>query len=259
MLLLRKRPVHPGAAVGIDLILWITLIFTALLAATAAVSISSFGEDGIIQSDDSSSGYYYLAPNGTWVYNMTSSSEYYSPSYDSLYGNYERDCSPEFTSCAEEDALINQFWHERNNRAGVEWTAVACQAIAVLLHFALFVWACCDTHARNSKRTRKDAEAIAERIILDLREKGQIAPMHGAQGAQQPLLERSAAPAGRENEIMSVRREGKRPRRAQQGGGIIPEASSAPDTPRTSANEGEESHGISAMPSAYPHGPVLEV
>ena len=206
------------------------MIITALFAAFSASTISSFGAGGYIE-DPNSGGVYYLAPNGTWVFNSTSDSGYYSPYYDNLYGPYNRTCV-EFESCAQEDALVNQLWHERNHRAGVEWTGVACQAIAVVIHFALFVWACCDTHARRSKRTRKDAEVLAEKIIADLREKGQLLPPQGTQQMQQPLLER---------------REGRAP--VQEYRGTSPSASATRDAPRVRRQE-NESHGIS--PAASP-------
>ena len=248
VLLIRKRPTHPGIAVGLDLILWIALIMTALLAAVAAVGTSSFGADGSIQDYDSGDGYYYLAPNGTWVYNTTSSSSYYSPYYDNMYGEYKRDCQPAFNSCAEQDALVNQLWHERNHLAGVEWTGVACQAAAVILHFALFVWACCDTHARNSRRTRKQAEGIAEKIILDLRDRGQILPAQGTQQMRQPLLERPDQTAGTADEVGGTRRQMTPPGHEQSGRGT---------RPRVSGLE-EESHGISPIAPAT-HGTVRDV
>ncbi|KAI9666070.1 MAG: hypothetical protein M1821_004005 [Bathelium mastoideum] len=187
VLTIRKRPVHPGAAVGVDLVLWLALIVTTLFAASSAWSVSYYGSDSYIQ-DPYSDGEYYLAPNGTWVYNASSTSEYYSSYYNSIQGGDNDRTCPEFNSCAMEDAFINQLWHEKVHREGVEWTGVICQAIAVLLHFALFIWACCDTHAWRSKRTRREAEAIAEKIILDLRQKGEIVPAPGAQQMQQPLL-----------------------------------------------------------------------
>ncbi|KAL9087503.1 MAG: hypothetical protein Q9165_006614 [Trypethelium subeluteriae] len=192
VLLIRTRPIHPGSAVGVDLVLWLALIVTTLFAAVSASSISGFGTGGYIQDVEPDGGEYYQAPNGTWVYNATSS--YYDSYYGSSSNTTQRECDPDFSSCAAQDAYVNQLWHLMSRLVGVEWTAVACQAIAVLLHFALFVWACCDTHARNSRRTRKDAEAIAEKIIRDLKEKGELVPAVPMQQAREnPIM---TAPGG---------------------------------------------------------------
>lgn len=240
VLLVRKRPAHPGVAVGLDLILWLALIVTTLFAAAAAYNTSSFGAHGYIEDYEYGNGEYYLAPNGTWVYNTTtSSSDYY---YENTYSRSDRDCQPDFNSCAEEDALVNQLWHERNHRVGVEWTAVACQALAVLLHFALFVWACCDTHARNSRRTRREAEGIAEKIIMDLREKGQILPAQGAQQMRQPLLGRTEETAATGNGTSAGWRGRTTLGQEQEGYGISPRVS----------GQDEENHGISPVAPVLP-------
>ncbi|KAF2239656.1 hypothetical protein EV356DRAFT_499844 [Viridothelium virens] len=162
--------------------IWSAVCILVLLI-LSAYSVSGFGTGGYIQDVEPDGGEYYLAPNGTWVYNATSS--YYDPYYDNPSSTTQRECDPDFSSCAAQDAYVNQLWHLMNRLVGVEYTAVACQAIAVLLHFALFVWACCDTHARNSRRTRKDAEAIAEKIIRDLKEKGELVPAVPAQRARE--------------------------------------------------------------------------
>ncbi|KAI9712797.1 MAG: hypothetical protein M1820_001419 [Bogoriella megaspora] len=193
VLLLRKRPVHPGVAVGFDLILWLALIVTTIFTAGAAYNTSiTSSSNGYIQAPYGG-GRYLQAQNGTWVWNATSSSGY--DSYDSYGGYYysndddnseTRDCTPAFDSCQAEDAYVNKVLDGRTHKQNVEWTAVACQAIAVLIHFALFVWACCDTHKRNSAKTTDKAEQIAEKIIQDMTNKGQIIPM------QQPLLARQS-------------------------------------------------------------------
>src|SRR5436305_13601204 len=66
ILLLRRRPAHPGTAVGSDLIRWMGFIVTGLFATSAAYSTLQFGTDGYFYDYAGSFGGYNLAPNGTW-------------------------------------------------------------------------------------------------------------------------------------------------------------------------------------------------
>lgn len=186
MLLLRRppRPVHPGVAVGLDLILWLAYIPTTMFAALACVGILSFGADGFINKY-SSDGFYTQSSNGTWVYNATeymleygrartcnsssSSSSYYSSSYE-----------PHFTNCAEEDAFVNALWTASKHRANVVLCGTVCQGLAFLIHFMLFVWACVDTHRRNKRKTSVDAEKLAADIIGRMVRDGAIVQSPGA-------------------------------------------------------------------------------
>ena len=232
VLLLRKppRPAHPGIAVGCDLILWLAFIVTALFATFGAIYLSYFGNDGDTLSDPSSyngeySGEYYLAPNNTWIYNITSVSPYSASStggiYSGSYGNYfwnstrgsyqlnntmpstssvHRDCSSAaFVNCREQDAYINHLWHTRHQRFATEIVAAALQWINMLLHFVLFVWACVDTHRYNREFKQKKVNAVADRVIQDMQARGLItvntaaAARAGAPEGQPLMAERSVS------------------------------------------------------------------
>jgi hypothetical protein len=64
----RKRPVHPGLRVAIDLLLWLGFIATALLALVSFFELSQwadYGDMGNSFGQSSRYGDYELAPNGT--------------------------------------------------------------------------------------------------------------------------------------------------------------------------------------------------
>ena len=66
ILLTRNRWIHPGANVGCDLVLWLSLGITGSVAATGAGSYLSYGYwDG---GYDANSGGYLTYPNGTSYY-----------------------------------------------------------------------------------------------------------------------------------------------------------------------------------------------
>ncbi|KAF2702944.1 hypothetical protein K504DRAFT_189315 [Pleomassaria siparia CBS 279.74] len=150
VLLLRRppRPVHPGVAVGMDLVLWMGYIITTWLVVSACISALTLGSDGAIDSY-SSYGYYTQASNGTW-----------------------------------DNALYTAI----KKKAGIEVTAAVCQGLALVLHFALFVWACVDTHRRRRSKTSVDAEKLAAEIIGRMVRDGAIiqAPGQAAQQQQPP-------------------------------------------------------------------------
>jgi hypothetical protein len=205
VLLLRKRPVHPGAAVGIDLVLWLAFIFSALFATASIYSVSTFGKGGEISdpsgwmsgsygSKDYDGSYVYVPSNNSWVYNITwveggdssnyvynsTSGEYVSVDTPLDTSNVTRDCTPAFASCADQDNFINELWHDKGRREGVLITSALMQYLAVLLHFTLFVWACVDTNRRRRQKGLGQAQLIAEKIIEDMQKKGQLtlhAPM----------------------------------------------------------------------------------
>jgi hypothetical protein len=56
----------------------------------------------------------------------------------------------------------------------VELTGVVCQFFGIVLHFALFVWACVDTNRYNRTKVGKDAEKVAAGIIEKMVESGAI-------------------------------------------------------------------------------------
>lgn len=197
VLLFRKAPVHPGVVVSVDLILWLAYIPTALFAVVAVLSVQSWGEDGRLSSY-SSSGYYVQATNGTWIWSAGGSSS--STARDcTLYSTYDysnRYYEYGFKTCAEQDAYVNSLWESKGHRASIEIAIVVCQFIGLILHFALFVWACVDTHHRNSRKVSKDAEQLAADIVMNMVKNGAIipapssgqrAPMQYSQMQQYPI------------------------------------------------------------------------
>lgn len=218
VLLLRRppRPAHPGIAVGCDLVLWLAFLVTALFTTAAIFATASFGNDRTYLEDPSDyngeySGNYYLAPNNTWVYNITSvyadSDSGYGYGYGSSYGGYfwnatrdayqknttrptvHRDCSQYFASCVQQDAYVNELWHSKSTRLGTEIAAAAAQWLTLLFHFVLFVWACVDTHRWNRAGRRRKEGEVAERVIRDMQARGLITVHGSAQVPEgQPLM-----------------------------------------------------------------------
>lgn len=223
VVLLRRppRPAHPGIAVGVDLILWLAFIVTGLFTVVAVLEAARWGRErgqgrGIEDPSYSSdySGEYYLAPNNTWMYNVTSTypsyaatssaSTYYSGDYFYNYTRNDwqlnstrsnppttndnddnaatRDCSDYFPSCAAQDAYINTLWHTRHARLRNIAAACAAQWLNVLLHFALFVWACVDVHRRRRARTEGKAIEVAERVMREMQARGLVMAGTGEAG-----------------------------------------------------------------------------
>ncbi|KAF2686797.1 hypothetical protein K458DRAFT_416140 [Lentithecium fluviatile CBS 122367] len=184
-----NAPVHPGAQVGMDLVLWLAFIPTALFAVVAVISVASLGVNGQIGGSrwmSSSQGYYYyIESNNTWAWNASDSG-----SYSSYYG-YMRDCMRNdtsyssysygriFTNCTEEDIYVNYLWTGKSHRFSTELAATVCQFLGLLFHFVLFVWACVDTHRRNSRKVGKDAEKMAAEIVMKMVQSGAIIPAPG--------------------------------------------------------------------------------
>ncbi|PVI00877.1 hypothetical protein DM02DRAFT_490398, partial [Periconia macrospinosa] len=189
-------PVHPGAQVAVDLILWLSYIGTALCAVAGALSVSQLGNDGTIGGSYWSSGsdrWDYHQSNNSWVYNASSSYDRYSSSssssngrscngsssssssyrYSSYYGEYP------FANCQDLDEYVNTLWQTKGARFNSELTATVCQFIALLLHFVLFVWACVDTHRRRRGKVGKDAEKLAAEIVQKMITNGAIIPPPG--------------------------------------------------------------------------------
>ena len=193
--LLRRPPrqPHPGIAVGIDLILWLGLIVTALFTIGSVITTASFGSNPNYLSAGTYNGHYdgkySLASNGTWVYHITyvdnSCYDYSSRGchYNYTTGVYttnrtaatiHRRCEPYFDTCVEQDAYINMLWQTKPKREGLEIAVAAVQWLGVLFHFILFVWACVDTNRRNRSHKTRDEAVIAERIIRDMQARGLI-------------------------------------------------------------------------------------
>lgn len=339
VLFLRKPPraMHPGVAVGCDLVLWLTLIFTTLFSVYALSMVSDLGSDGVIEEADSNGNYgiYTLNANGTWVYQITyangyyydkkraaptapaievkvpiaieatttgfstvtvpttvspvssvvfvaptpteapslaaakravdtsysdidsttySDYDYYTYSFDNYYDTSEssssldtstststgstslgsdlylyttstrsyyrttsageafyatttvavvatvsRECSyAGLSSCAEEDALVNKMWRDKGRHLAMDWIVVVTQAIGILTHFALFVWACVDTHRRN--RARRTDAIVAMNLLQDMRKNGYVmvpaAEATAAQNSQHGYGQAGFVPTG---------------------------------------------------------------
>ncbi|MCJ1432156.1 hypothetical protein MMC27_001512 [Xylographa pallens] len=168
VLLSRKRPLHPGANVGMDLVLWLGLIVTSSFAIIAAIgeiqwTAEDYGYDEVnsltyIQLPNGTYGYvdghYTEAPNGTEYFVTGNSSDAVA------CGGYE--------SCAQEYQIMNQH----HTLGMVLVVGVAFSFAVMLLHFALFVWACVDTHKRRSGKLDKRAQKIAQNIIAEMVERG---------------------------------------------------------------------------------------
>ena len=135
VLLVRNKPIHPGANVACDLLLWLGLIVTGAFATAGAVpyfswyrrDYDSFNEDTLSRRYANGPTYDIL-PSGT-LSNTTASSYSISSSSTLCVG---------FTDCAS--------WR----REGVI-TAVGAviSFIVLLMHFALFISACRYTNARR--------------------------------------------------------------------------------------------------------------
>jgi heme/copper-type cytochrome/quinol oxidase subunit 2 len=190
-----NAPVHPGAQVGMDLVLWLAFIPTALFAILAVSSVASLGQNGRIGDSwysSSSDGYYnYVASNNSWVWNASTSDSVYT---SASYSGGVRDCMSNssrsrssyynygitFDNCTDEDNYVNALWHDKSHRFNTELTATVCQFFALFLHLVLFIWACVDTNRRNSRKVGKDAEKIAADIVQKMIQAGAIIPPPGA-------------------------------------------------------------------------------
>ncbi|KAI4621301.1 uncharacterized protein J4E87_006929 [Alternaria ethzedia] len=172
--LLRKRPVHPGVRVAMDLLLWLGFIVTALFSLIALRYLMRWGLDGFDTwgwgYSYSSDGEYVLASNNTWVWEQ-----------DTSYIETPRDCSrsSQFDSCEEQDAFVNKLWAEKDHRSNVTLTGVVCQFFGLVIHFALFVWACVDCHRHRRRTTSKDAEKLAAEIVQNMISNGAVVPPPG--------------------------------------------------------------------------------
>ena len=149
------RGIHPGANVGCDLVLWLGLLITGLIATFAVQAYVSDNPDGYA-SEDSTETYangttITFAPNGTVLANP-------SP------------CDP-FQNCDAKTAF----------EAGLKHKGIVCAAgvtftfILMLFHFAFFISACRYTHARRREKggayardLTDQATVIAARMVKDM-------------------------------------------------------------------------------------------
>jgi hypothetical protein len=181
-LIMRKRPLHPGLRVAIDLLLWLSFLVTALFAMVSLFEIRQWGEDGSLDTYGfgySSYGYYELAANGTWVWDQRSDSSSSSNTARNCDSRSSSSSYSGFANCAEQDAYVNQLWQEKPHRQSVELTGVVCQWFGLVLHFAIFVWACVDCHRYNRSKVSKDAEKIAANIVQTMISNGAVVPPPG--------------------------------------------------------------------------------
>lgn len=178
--------------------MWLGFLLLGLLTIVVILDIASYGTGGYISdpseytTGDYNGGYYYVPSNNTWVYNVTYvSSNNDSPYYNYTSGEWEypdatvntstvvRDCTPLFTTCAQQDQYVNQLWRQKPRRLATVVLADAVLWLNLLLHFTVFVWACVDTHRRKARSARTKEQIVADRIILDLANKGLISVKDG--------------------------------------------------------------------------------
>ncbi|KAF2821971.1 hypothetical protein CC86DRAFT_330626 [Ophiobolus disseminans] len=190
--ILRKRPMHPGLRVAIDLILWLGFVGTVFCALVAYSELTQWGEFGEIDSFGSSGGYYgsgngdyRLLSNGTWVWQTRGG---YTTDDDGDSVSYTRDCDRNstsrssgnygsmFTNCADQDAYLNTLWSQKTHRESVELTGLVCQFFGLILHFTLFIWACVDCAHHNRSKVSNDAEKLAANIVQTMITNGAIVP-----------------------------------------------------------------------------------
>ncbi|KAF6220593.1 hypothetical protein HO133_003026 [Letharia lupina] len=149
VLLIRNRPIHPGANVACDLLLWLGLIVTGTFATVGAGNYfwwypndyDNYNQGGPVTESDDNSSSYFIFPNST-VSNATSTTS---------------DLCESFTSCA-----AQKSYNDAVNRKGtVIAVGAALSFVVLLLHFALFVSACRYTNARL---VNAQATVIADRM-----------------------------------------------------------------------------------------------
>jgi hypothetical protein len=194
-LIVRKRPLHPGLRVALDLLLWLSFLVTALFAMVSLTELLQWGEYGNLSGSyggySSSYGDYELLSNGTWVWETTRDSDSDSTSYTRSCDRSSSYYGYGFKDCAEQDAYVNKLWQEKPHRQSVELTGVVCQFFGLVLHFALFVWACVDCHRYNRSKVSKDAEKIAASIVQTMITNGAVIPppgqAHMRPWGQQPM------------------------------------------------------------------------
>jgi hypothetical protein len=115
--LLRKRPVHPGWDVGVDLLLWMAFGVLAGFTITAGLEDLSDNTPSALDGESGSSsdgGYYTIAANGTEVY---------------IEPNSTQQC-PDFTSCAAQQAFLDSVTH----RSIVEIAIFALMIVALSVY-----------------------------------------------------------------------------------------------------------------------------
>lgn len=186
VLVFRKKPVHPGLRVSMDLLLWLAFIVTALFALVSLMEIDQWGQYGTLDGYgygyggySSSYGDYELQPNGTWVWENSQNTGSTTYSDNRACNRTSSSSYSYFKDCAEQDAYVNKLWSEKPHREAVEMTGVVCQFFGLVLHLVLFVWACVDCHHYRRARVSKDAEKLAANIVQTMITNGAVIPPPG--------------------------------------------------------------------------------
>lgn len=147
VLLTRNRPIHPGANVACDLLLWLGLIVTGAFAALDAGIYFWWHpyDDATFSNGSDDNGSYSILPNGT---NTTTTTTTINP-------------CPGFTSCSAQEASSTSGL---NRKGTVIALGAALSSLVLLMHFALFVSACRYTNARRANSVAAAAAAVADRM-----------------------------------------------------------------------------------------------
>lgn len=188
-LFLSKRAIHPGVAVGVDLILWLSIIVTGLFAMYGYFSIRYWNDDYSSSYSDSYTDYY---------------NESYCGSVDIVYNSYDGSCTAKTTDCPGWDSCEAKEASEKiDRRAKTMLAGVAFNWLCLILHFILFVWACVDTSRRNKMKVTQSAKDVAEKIVQEMVATGQLtrpAPtmLNDMRGQRQQPAEYYSPPAQRE-------------------------------------------------------------
>ncbi|KAI9717698.1 MAG: hypothetical protein M1828_007101 [Chrysothrix sp. TS-e1954] len=176
ILLIRKRPVHPGFNVAFDL-----LLSLGLAIAAAALSLNSayagyndyYDGYGNSYTDESSitydgqeavnsnpqEPYKYSFGNGTTITRRPGGTNYLCPSFD---------------SCAQQNSVLSLV----GKLSTVERVGAGFVSTAALIQIVLFIWACVDTHKRNHSTSYEGrARLIADEMIREMRVRGELPPL----------------------------------------------------------------------------------
>ncbi|MCJ1313542.1 hypothetical protein MMC25_007221 [Agyrium rufum] len=195
--LVRRRPVHPGANVGCDLILWMALIVTGIAAIVPVLDALSWSNNNVGNGGEDTR--YILLANGTEVLQYGQYGYFPNGTYGFIPESNPGSSCPGFASCDVQNAYLAATHHIGTVLA----VGVALTYVAVLLHFTLFVWACVDTHRRNADKVDRRATVIAQTMIAEMAERGIIpsginhpGPLSSTQEvAVAPLLNSDSTPA----------------------------------------------------------------
>ncbi|EPE06985.1 hypothetical protein F503_03412 [Ophiostoma piceae UAMH 11346] len=142
---------------------------------------------------------YYFTTSSQDYYRTTSGGEvFYATTYVDITATIARTCLSDFDTCADQDAFVNNLWHERGRRYALDLLVAIVQGIAIVSHFALFVWACVDTHRRNV--ARRSNAIVAMNVLQDMRSRGYVmvpaAEAMAAQGVQRSQTQAFTYPSG---------------------------------------------------------------